>query len=544
MQKKQYISEKIGGEYVRWRKGKVLLFAPTGRGKTTFIMEEAMPFWMDSGMKVKILVNRRSLLKQYIYEEALTQEYYTQGVEIQTYQEFAKEIMRNGVTGAFYGYDVVVLDEIHFFISDADFNSNDTYLVWQAILNSYVRCMVFMTATPEELWPFLEEYEDLLGKYARRNKIEQRYFDRFWQYELEADYDYVKPQIVPHWKTLINILSKSQQKSIVFLDDIKKGREMKEQIKKIDSSKKVVCLDSGSMDSLNQEERHVMQSLYMANKVECDVLITTSVLDNGVSIHDADVENIAIFTISKSSFLQMLGRIRTEDTDQLNLLLVPQSPEYWERREKVLEEEVEEIDRLVSGGRYEYSCELLSEAVLSDSKMVELYKKIFLILPYGEAFPVYHGKNNPVAGGGYRRGKRLVINRLSVAKIRQMLHTVRRMHVLSRRGVENPCYEQLSWIGKGSDDVICRTSTHLEKEKQELIGRCLEVQNYDKTKFAEWKKEIARDYRNSCLEHLGLRAGAPIKEDDLAKLLEEAGLELEIVQDENRRKKYTIKKYR
>lgn len=542
MQKKQYISEKVGGEYVRWYNGKVLLFAPTGRGKTTFIMEKAVPFWLDGRKKVKILVNRRSLLRQYIYEEALAREYYTQGIEMQTYQEFAREVRESGIADAFWGYDVVVLDEVHFFISDADFNTNDTYLVWQTILHSYARCMIFMTATPEELQPFLEEYEEVLKQYVRQNRIERRHYDHFWQYELEADYDYVKPEIVPDLETLVAIVAKSQKKSIIFLDNIEKGKEMKDQIKLINSNKKIVCLDSGSMDSLNQEERHVMQSLYMANRVECDVLITTSVLDNGVSIHDADVENIAIFTISKSSFLQMLGRVRTEDTNQLNLLLVPQSPEYWERREKILEEEVEEIDRLMSGGCYEYDCEILCDAVLNDSKMVDLYKKIFLLVPYGEAFPIYHGKNNPVGGSGYRSGRRLVINRLSVAKIRQMLHIVRRMHVLSRRGIANPCYEQLSWIGKDPDDVICRTSTHLEKEKQELLERFLEVQNYDKSEFAEWKKKIAKDYRNGYLKHLNLKSGSPIKEDDLIRILKEEGFVLETVPDGSRRNRYTIKK--
>ncbi len=540
MKKKRYISEKVGDEYMRWRRGKVLLFAPTGRGKTTFIMEKAVPYWLASNMRAKILVNRRSLLKQYIYEEALTQKFYTQGIEIQTYQELAMEVRESGIADAFWSYDVVVLDEVHFFISDADFNTNDTYLVWQAILHSYARCMIFMTATPEELRPFLEEYEEVLEQYVRRNRIERRHYDHFWHYELEADYDYVKPQIVPDLETLVSIVAKSQKKSIIFMDNIEKGREMKEQIKSISSNKRIVCLDSGSMDSLNHEERHVMQSLYMANRVECDVLITTSVLDNGVSIHDADVENIAIFTISKSSFLQMLGRVRTEDTDQLNLLLVPQSPEYWERREKMLEEEVEEIDRLVSGGRYEYGCDLLCDAVLNDSTMVDLYKKIFLLVPYGEAFSIYNEKNSPLVSGGC--GRRLVINRLSVAKIRQMLHIVRRMHVQSRRGVENPCYEQLSWIGKDPDDVICRTSTHLDKEKRELIERFLKVQNYDKSEFAEWKKKIAKDYRNSCLKHLNLKSGSPIKEDDLIRILKEEGFALETVPDGDRRNRYTIRK--
>ncbi len=536
--RKKYISELIGKEYRQWGKGKVIISAQTGRGKSQFIMKEALPWWLENNKKVLILVNRRSLLKQYIYEEALTYDCYVMNTKITTYQEYAREIMKNGsLIGAFHGYDIVVMDEAHFFISDSDFNPDDTYIVWQALFHSCNQCIVFMSATLEELHPFLSEYEMYIKDRLKGSKELQ---SKFWKYNLEANYDYVMPKIIPDLESLIAVISKSTKKTVVFLNDILQGRKMRDQIKSINKEKRVVCLDADSMDRLNQEEKQTIKSLYMTNKIECDVLITTSVLDNGVSIHDSEVENIVIFTASKSSFLQMLGRIRTENTEKLILLMVPYSPSYWEQCEQMLDEEVKEIERLTEDNHYKQECAFLCRAFLHDSRMLRLYKKIFIVLPDNEAFSIYDGEDRFVKT---RTGKeKLVINRLAVAKIKQMLQVVRRMHVLSRKSTEEVCFEQLSWIDKDRDNTINMTSTYLEEEERKMVEFFLEVQNYDKEMFSNWKKELARKFRNSCLKSLNIDSGSPVKVSDIKNILEREGLELICEKDKDRRNRYTIKK--
>lgn len=537
MQKK-YMSEVIGTEYREWGNGKVIISAQTGRGKSQFIMEEAIPWWLYNDKKVLILVNRRSLWKQYIYDEALVYDRYVTNLRIATYQEYAKEIMKSGsLIGAFLKYDIVVMDEAHFFISDSDFNPEDTYIVWQAVFHSCDQCMIFMSATLEELQPFLSEYEIYIKSHSKGNEGSR---SKFWKYSIEADYDYVMPEIIPDSETLIAIISKSAKKSVIFINDIAQGKEMRNQIKSIDKEKKVVCLDASSMDCLNQEEKRIMESLYMANKVECDVLITTSVLDNGVSIHDSEVENIVIFTNSKSSFLQMLGRVRTEDTEKLRLLMIPCLPTFWEQCEQILDEEVKEIDRLTEGKHYKYECSFLCKAFLNASRMLGLYKKIFVMLPDNEEFSIYDGEEHFVMT--YTGREKLVINRLAVAKIKQMLQVVRRMNVLSRRNAEEACYEQLSWIDKDRDSVINVASTYLEEEERKMLECFLEVQDYDKEMFSKWKKEFAKKFKNSCLKNLNIDSGKPIKASDLTKILEKEGLQLISELNKDRRNRYTIKK--
>ena len=541
--KKKYISDVVSRDYEEWKSGKVFIYAQTGMGKTTFIMKDAMPYWLKCGKKVLILVNRRSLLKQYIYEQALTYEHYEPDIHIKTYQEFARKIKegeKRGLVNAFDEYDVVVLDEVHFFVSDADFNPSDTYIMWQAILHSFGQCMVFMSATPEELQPFMDEYKDLIEDYCHRTGSNRGNLKEFWEYELDPDYDYIEPVIIEDNESMINIIANSRKKSIIFIDDIKAGREMKDKIKSIVKNKSVVCWDADSLEK-NQEADQIMKTLCIAHRLECDILITTSVLDNGVSIHDKDVENVAIFTTSKSSFLQMLGRVRTEDIGQLKLILVPQKPEYWERREKILEEYVKEINRLLKNKNYERDCSFLCEALLDDDRMLDLYKKIFVLVPDNEAFPIYHGEGPGMkVRTGYIGGKKLVINRLAVAKILQLLQTVRRMHALSRKDIKEPCYEQLSWIGKKPEMIAYKESTHLQDEKGKMVQRLFEVQDYSKKEFGEWKISIAKQFRGTCLKHLNIKSGSPVSEEDLGKILEEQGLKLEKTLNENRQHRYTI----
>lgn len=534
---KKYVSEIIGNDITKWRSGKIIIQAQTGRGKSKFILEEALPYWLVEEKKVLILVNRNSLRKQYIYQQALSQDTYETGVKIKTYQEFAGEIRKEGkLVDAFHNYNVVVLDEVHFFISDSDFNPADTYIVWQAILHSCAQCMVFMSATLEELQPFLEEYVKRIEKLEScRDGMK-----RFWLYSTETDYAYVKPEILPDLESLISLIAESEKKTIVFLDDIEKGRELRSKIKEIKKERRVVCLSADTMDDLSQEDKKVMKTLCMANRLECDVLITTSVLDNGISIHDPDVENIAIFTTAKSSFLQMLGRVRTESTKKVKLLLVPQEPGYWEQKERLLEDEVKEIEHLTEGEQYERGCDFLCEAVLNSNKMEELYKKIFVLVPDNEKFPIYDGVDRYLRVRKHYGDKRIVMNRLSIAKIRQSLHMVRRMHALARKDVTLPCYEQLAWIGKRPEDVVARKSTYFEREKEIFLGELAEVKDYSMEEFAVWKKELVKRFRNSYLKQLNISSGSPIKKDDLNKVLETEGLMLYVSTDNNRKNRYTI----
>lgn len=89
-----------------------------------------------------------------------------------------------------------------------------------------------------------------------------------------------------------------------------------------DSNEKsnVVFISRKTRDlSSKNHSKKVYDEIITNKKFKCPVLITTSVLDNGVNIEDSAVKHVVISATSKTTFLQMLGRVR--DAQHLNLYI-------------------------------------------------------------------------------------------------------------------------------------------------------------------------------------------------------------------------------
>jgi len=78
-------------------------------------------------------------------------------------------------------------------------------------------------------------------------------------------------------------------------------------------------------DNMDATSKNNSDSVYNEitknEKFRKKVLVTTSVLDNGVNIKDLALKNIAIFVFDKVSFMQMLGRKRTEPNGEVTLYI-------------------------------------------------------------------------------------------------------------------------------------------------------------------------------------------------------------------------------
>ena len=61
--------------------------------------------------------------------------------------------------------------------------------------------------------------------------------------------------------------------------------------------------------------------MILKNKFDSQILISTSVIDNGVSIIDKSVKNIVIISFDKISFLQKLGRKRLDENEKITIYI-------------------------------------------------------------------------------------------------------------------------------------------------------------------------------------------------------------------------------
>lgn len=70
--------------------------------------------------------------------------------------------------------------------------------------------------------------------------------------------------------------------------------------------------------------KKTLETLVHEQKLDCDVLISTSVLDCGISLKNAT--DMAVCQPDKTSFLQMIGRIRVKENQRVNLYIQSFTP--------------------------------------------------------------------------------------------------------------------------------------------------------------------------------------------------------------------------
>lgn len=278
----------------------------------------------------------------------------------------------------------VIFDEAHYFLEDASFNSEtNLWAEWiktfyTTPVNSETPICVFMTATPEPLLCFLAAIhgekrfspDAFFGKlwhaYGRLYHIEsevqraKRDFGLTWKKDIEIerpevvkysreindtdvysngktfikdalhlvnnnieeinddpDYDYADVYYFREFNELINAICQNDAKWLIFINNSVKGQKIDQKLNALGIETVFVA------SSLKNESaaRKQLKQLESKQSFSCKVLITTSVLDCGINILDDAVQNIVIFEAEKTTFLQMLGRVRIRGDRKIRLFI-------------------------------------------------------------------------------------------------------------------------------------------------------------------------------------------------------------------------------
>lgn len=265
-------------------------------------------------------------------------------------------------------------------------------------------------------------------------------------------------------------------------------------------------------------------------------MITTSVLDNGVSLHDGDVGNLVIATESHVSFWQMIGRIRSENCETCNLFIYPRDAQYYQRRVAQYEEkmqyfeqfskvilETQELPILMSGwyGHDEFA-EFLRNAIVLTKDDLEFY-----------------GSENVYAA--LRRGEiMLAINAFAKEKCGNELNAERTFYRLSLDSPQRVAEKQISWLGKSPDELCVLDSLYLEKREAELIEDLLSVKNFTNTELQNKKMELCKAYRKDFFSEI-VSKNCPFSTAKLILICEKYGLKF-IQKTKNNRQIYSIER--
>lgn len=374
----KWVSEGLKDEVNKWNlssyykgvynKKSILITAPTGSGKSTFALKE-LPKYLDvmfqfhneadegiltpaeptaipaqASGSVLVLSNRSALNMQQkdilfksikmpaVSSNSLNDINVFGNVILMTYQEALSKIryLCDYIISANHIPEIkcIVMDEVHFFVSDATFNAKT-----KPILDSIFRMFpdagrIYITATPEEVEPLIA-YEEYMfafqnayrlsidpytghrteSDFQLRTDAKKR---KLIKYTFHASYDYIMLSFFSKWETIQSLIKESDpsEKWLIFVSSKEDGKKLKDDLGPLAD-----YIDADTKSEVPQK----LHSIVRMERFSARVLICTSVLDSGFNIKDPDVKHIVIDTLSSVQARQMLGRKRIDKGETISL---------------------------------------------------------------------------------------------------------------------------------------------------------------------------------------------------------------------------------
>lgn len=315
------ISNLINEEYKEWGVKKriiqgeeivsgdmILIDADMGTGKTYFVFKHLASYAKQKKRRILYLCNRTYLADD---ANAYQKKFNAKSVKIMTYQKLEKIIMQQNKTRDknyektdeykkqyedICKYDYVVADEFHYFLEDSGMNPF-TFYSYNFVMERNTQIKILISATPGYL-------ENLL----KNTKIN-------YKYELKKDTSPIKLQFYRDNKgkgkdfvkdKIEKILSEdTDEKIIYFINDTKRFNELKNKSGII--KKNSYCLSAKNKD---KDIIHNNDDLITFDK---RLLMTTSVIANGVSLKDRRIKYIFCDIEEINTAVQCIGRKRLLD---------------------------------------------------------------------------------------------------------------------------------------------------------------------------------------------------------------------------------------
>lgn len=410
-----YITEIIKQEYQKWNIGDcIFLEAPTGTGKTTFILKELLPFVKSLNMEILYLSNRFLLKEQIKKEIAEKQGLPTDlawlesveeldGITVISYQKLQLLCQQEGFVWEINRrYRYVVCDEIHYLLEDSAFNPQIIWLV--KFLKDISSCLICISATLGELkeWIIWEKYGinvRYLGWFIINDYFSYLMVPKQYTTTIIGDYTTLHSYTIPARSVVEKVIYYSEQEQILEIIE-KCNRDEKwlvfqsNKTKAKELTKKLG--DSAALITAEDRENDTIAEIIHEGKFSCKVLVATKLLDNGVSLKDSQLKNIIIDTISRTEFIQMLGRKRCLNANDVVTLYIPQKSK--KTFQGYLSPEMQETYDLVEK---DFASNEMIAKMLCDEKFYSKVRRFFT-LEKGQLV------KNPLAIEYYNRQRKLV----------------------------------------------------------------------------------------------------------------------------------------
>ena len=342
----------------------VFISAQTGKGKNTFVEERLIPYVRELSIsthqhyKVLILSNRLALKWQIELRLSGNSDsddddecicLYNKYADVMTYQgllrnyQHLKQKKEEKEEEEPPKYLYVICDEAHFFTSDASFNPHTKKILSYIPRLFRESIRIYMSATP---------YDCLRHIYSAENSCVLKF------YHFKRDYSYLKTKAYSSITELYDLIVRSiknengscnsLEKWLIFIDDREKCEKVKRGLEeyaerinrplfigdKEDKNRQPMVYAVNAASKRDDAYMRMVQDARLDK--DTYVLITTSVLDNGVNL--TGIKNVVVSDMSKVKCLQMLGRARVSGPEDYKTLYVQRfDPDYVQKRINVLQ---------------------------------------------------------------------------------------------------------------------------------------------------------------------------------------------------------------
>lgn len=335
-----FIKDIVGQSYMKWGATDIVfLEAPTGSGKTTFVLEELVPYARQQGKEV-LLITNRTILKEQIKVNLAKEQGIPmgliegteafEGITVVSYQKI-QELEENGDTGKYSNekrYRYIVCDEIHYILEDSLFNPKIYYFM-RFLKNIKGMTKILISATMKEtknylmdnkvLWKYKYDNEKIIDDWCSKAPCTILFLNAYiWQYHMPKQNRKLQVYYFEEYEQIVEKINASDKKWLIFVSN--KNR-INQSLKDITKKYEIVNAD--------EKKKEIIDQIVQEERFEADVLITTKLLDNGVNFKDAALTNIVIDTISETELLQMLGRKRVTDDEQTTLYIPKKKAKYF-----------------------------------------------------------------------------------------------------------------------------------------------------------------------------------------------------------------------
>ena len=284
-------------DIISWKPSDMILgTAGTGRGKSYFILNDLYDYCKERNLSILFLTNR-DILKEQFLEEVKTEEK-QDIITLMNYQKVETMIM--------YGvpmeeYDFIVADEIHYIFGDADFNRNTELIIeWLIDINCSVK--ILLSATSEHIENYLEIHRKI----------------KLIKYTIEGNTDHINDvYFYENNDVLMKMLFElPMDEKAMYFGNVDKVYQASQDL----SDAEFLCSTNSKFSKLSNQD---IRGQIIENKMfDCQVLCTTSVIDNGVSIKDESVKHMIVDYFDTDTIIQCIGRKRIlHKDDKINIYI-------------------------------------------------------------------------------------------------------------------------------------------------------------------------------------------------------------------------------